>query len=319
MKKFFVFTFLTTAGLVASAQSVAINNDGSLPHPSSMLDVKSANKGVLLPRTSTTTRNTIPPVKGLMVYDTTTNSFWFHNGSSWTELVAGGGSNIWGTNGTNIYNTNTGNIGVGTNSPSYDLHIYRNSPSIGLYDVANEVTSGSITGDSADLVIVAYRKNQLATNRAGNLILQVNSAGLPFVAGNVGIGTYSPAAKLHIASNVMIGSGSPAAGYLLSVNGKIMSEEVRVELDGDWPDYVFKNDYHLPSLSAIEKFIRLNHHLPNIPAAGKVAAEGFDLGDMNKRLLEKIEELTLYLIQLNKEVEGLKKDLKLLKAKQSHH
>lgn len=131
----------------------------------------------------------------------------------------------------------------------------------------------------------------------------------------MGIGTALPNAKLHISSNVMIGSGSPAAGYLLSVNGKIISEEVRVELDGDWPDYVFKKDYQLPSLPQVEKYIRNNGHLPNIPSAKTVAADGFELGDMNRRLLEKIEELTLHLIQQNKEILRLKKDMAGLKAK----
>ena len=77
MKKLFIFLVVSITGVAVYSQSVAINTDGSLPHPSAMLDVKNANKGVLLPRTSTTTRNTIPAVKGLMVYDTTTNSFWF--------------------------------------------------------------------------------------------------------------------------------------------------------------------------------------------------------------------------------------------------
>lgn len=211
---------------------------------------------------------------------------------------------------------NNGNIGLGTVSPSYDVYIRRNAPSIGLYDDAADVSSGTITGDSADLIIAAYRKNQFAANRAGNLLLQVNSTGLPFTAGNVGIGTYSPNAKLHIASNVMIGSGYPATGYLLSVNGKIMSEEVRVELDADWPDYVFKNSYRLPSLSQVENFIRTNGHLSNMPSAKQVKVEGFELGEMNRKLLEKVEELTLYLIQQKKEIAVLQQEVKSLKRSQ---
>ena len=109
---------------------------------------------------------------------------------------------------------------------------------------------------------------------------------------NIGVGTTSPNAKLHVNTNMMIGAGTPTSGYALSVNGKVISEEVRVEADV-WPDYVFENDYPLIPLSQLELFINTNKHLPNIPAANQVHREGIALGDMNKRLLEKIEELTL--------------------------
>jgi hypothetical protein len=312
-KLLFIIFFLP---FLSTAQSIAVNNDGTPPHASAMLDVKSTSKGILIPRLTTAERTAIPGIKGLLVFDNTTSSFWFHNGTAWTEIGTGSGSSNWNVNGTNIYNTNTGNVGIGTNAPSYDLHIYRNDPSVGFYDANDNTTSGSITGDSTNLVIAAYRRSIVGNNEPGNLLLQVNTSGFPgFVAGNVGIGTSVPNAKLHINSNVMIGSGNPAAGYLLSVNGKIISEEVRVELDADWPDYVFKKGYQLPSLAQVEKYIRRNGHLKNIPSAKTVAAEGFELGDMNRRLLEKVEELTLYLIQQNKEMEVLKREMKLLKAK----
>jgi hypothetical protein len=216
---------------------------------------------------------------------------------------------------------NDGRIGVGTLNPGYSLHLYTNNPSIGFYDEDDAAFSGSIAADSIDLVLNAYRKPVGFTNPAGNIIMQVNQTGfLGTVAtpGWVGIGTAEPTAKLHVSSNVMIGSGSPASGYLLSVNGKIMSEEVRVELDGDWPDYVFDKGYRLPSLLQVEKYIKTNKHLPNIPSAKKVEAEGFDLGDMNKRLLEKVEELTLYLIEQNKQLIAIKKELEEIKAKENH-
>src|SRR6185436_1789022 len=94
-----VFVFFSTA------QNVAINNDGSNPHSSAILDIKSSTKGLLIPRTSTTSRIAIVnPAKGLMLYDTTTSSFWFHNGSAWVNLsiaASGGSGQLTGNSGTN--------------------------------------------------------------------------------------------------------------------------------------------------------------------------------------------------------------------------
>lgn len=95
-----------------------------------------------------------------------------------------------------------------------------------------------------------------------------------------------------------------ASGYKLSVDGKIISEEVRVLLKTSWPDYVFAENYKLPDLNNLENFINVNKHLPNIPSADEVKNGGILLGDMNAKLLEKIEELSLYIIQLNKKIEA---------------
>lgn len=97
-----------------------------------------------------------------------------------------------------------------------------------------------------------------------------------------------------------IGTGTLPAGYKLSVDGKIMAEEVTVQLSQTWPDYVFAPEYDLMSLSETEAFINENSHLPGLPSAAEVAAEGFDLAEMNRLLLEKIEELTLHTIEQQK-------------------
>jgi hypothetical protein len=99
---------------------------------------------------------------------------------------------------------------------------------------------------------------------------------------------------------------APATGYALSVNGKIMCEELRVQLSESWPDYVFADNYTLPSLKIVESFIQANRHLPNIPSAKEIEKEGLGVGDMQKRMMEKIEELTLYIIQQQKEIDTLK-------------
>lgn len=141
-------------------------------------------------------------------------------------------------------------------------------------------------------------------------------------SGQLGIGTSTPKAPLHVTGNVVFGSSSivPATGYKVSIDGKVICEELKVQLNASWPDYVFKKNYTLLPLQELERSIMQNQHLPNIPSAAEVAKDGILVGDMNKRLLEKVEELTLYLIDLDKkntqltnEVEQLKKQVQNVK------
>ncbi|WP_306565639.1 hypothetical protein [Flavobacterium lindanitolerans] len=102
------------------------------------------------------------------------------------------------------------------------------------------------------------------------------------------------------------------SNYNLFVKGGILTEEVRVNLQSDWADYVFDKNYNLKSLEEVETFIIQNKHLPNMPSAKKVKEEGIELGEMIKMQQEKIEELTLYLLQLNKENQKEKEQNKIL-------
>ncbi len=123
--------------------------------------------------------------------------------------------------------------------------------------------------------------------------------------------------------NVGIGTASPNA--MLAVNGNIRAKEVKVET-ANWPDYVFAKNYELPSLQSTEQHIKDKGHLPGIPSGADVQANGVNLGEMNAKLLQKIEELTLYLIdmkkdatvqkeQSNQQINLLKKDVEKLKTK----
>ncbi|MCC9074318.1 hypothetical protein LNQ49_22245 [Flavobacterium sp. F-65] len=105
--------------------------------------------------------------------------------------------------------------------------------------------------------------------------------GTQIINGNVGIGTTNPDAKL-------------------AVNGTIHSKEVKVDLEG-WSDFVFKKEYNLPTLAEVERHINEKGHLENIPNEEEVLKNGINLGEMNAKLLQKIEELTLYMIEMKKE------------------
>jgi hypothetical protein len=89
-------------------------------------------------------------------------------------------------------------------------------------------------------------------------------------------------------------------GYMLSVNGSVLATSVQVQSYNSWPDYVFKPTYSLPTLSEVKTYIDQNHHLPEIPTSEQIEKDGLNLGEMNKLLVKKVEELTLYLIEKDK-------------------
>lgn len=119
--------------------------------------------------------------------------------------------------------------------------------------------------------------------------------------------TYSAAAYFtngsnhYIAGNLGLGTLNPG-NYKLAVEGTIGARRMKI-MQGSWADFVFHPDYQLPALSEVECFIKENKHLPEIPSEKDVERDGVDVGDMNKKLLQKIEELTLYIIELKKENE----------------
>jgi len=124
--------------------------------------------------------------------------------------------------------------------------------------------------------------NIFSVNTYGNSMLMIKGNG------NVGIGTTNPGTNK------------------LAVEGTIAGRRVKVTQATTWPDYVFEPDYALPSLQSIEAFIQENKHLPEVPSAKQITTDGQDLGDMNTVLLKKVEELTLYLISMQKEIAEVK-------------
>jgi len=115
---------------------------------------------------------------------------------------------------------------------------------------------------------------------------------------------------VHYNGNVGIGTATPKE--TLSVNGTIRSKEIKVEA-ANWPDYVFDETYKIPSLSDTETYIKEHRHLPGMPNKNQVEKEGVSLGEMNRKLLEKVEELTLHQIELYGELEKVKRELALYK------
>jgi hypothetical protein len=200
-------------------------------------------------------------------------------------------------------------LGNGTEATGTKLHITSGNDA-GLTDnLSGYIMMGSQAGSN---MVLDNNEIQARNNGvAANITLQ-NSGG------NVYIGDVSNFTNSHrlgvdgnavITGAVRIGTTVTPAGYKLAVDGKAICTELLVRLVPNWPDYVFTKNYSLLSIPELEDFIRKNNHLPNIPAAKTIEAAGLNIGEMQKLQMEKIEELTLYIIELKKEIE-------LLKAKQ---
>lgn len=149
------------------------------------------------------------------------------------------------------------------------------------------------------LVTKEYVKNEFTLdenlspwNNTNGTNASQNSTDINYLNGNVGIGTTN------------------TQGFKLGVNGNIAALDVKIDTYANWPDFVFKKSYDLPNLNDVEKYIDKNGHLENIPSAEKVKQDGFYLGEMNAKLLQKIEELTLYIINQEKRIKALEQKIK---------
>ena len=177
----------------------------------------------------------------------------------------------------------TGNVGIGTLSPQVNLHVFSASSTAFVlqdnFSVMRFITSNGInyiqSGVNLDFSNADLRFTSV---NAGTNWMTIKGS-----TGNVGIGTINPDATL-------------------AVNGKIHAKEIVVDLS-IFPDFVFRPDYRLPSLAAVKTYIDQHHHLPDMPTEQDILKDGANLGELNKLLVQKVEELTLYLIHQKEETD----------------
>lgn len=248
----------------------------------------------------TDTAATYPSIYGALAgsaYPFTANNLILQgaNGSNNDVVIATGTTPT-----ANLVVKPNGLIGLGTTTPGYKLDILLNS---------------SLSGYAAIRVMSSDNRFMLLSPKYSsgtfNKIVKDGDQAIIFSSGTVGTGglaiapwlTGPAGIRIDSAGNVGIGTATPTTA--LSVKGTITGMKVKVT-QSDWADFVFEPDYKVPSLYAVESYIKEHKHLPDVPSAIEVEKEGQDLGAMNKILLQKIEEMTLQLIRLQKEVDELK-------------
>ncbi len=244
---------LTAAGLISdNGAGVAINTTNALANSSALLDMTSTGKGILIPRMLSAERTAIvAPATGLLVFDITTNSFWFYNGSAWAEINSVGGSSNWSVLGNNIYNNNPGNVGIGASTPfakltvngdaviADGLGIATTTPDLLNYklDVTGNIhNTGSISvggnffpnyklqvndGSVALFNSTDFKYWAMSYSSFDNVLYFQEGSTARFViqnGGNVGIGTTTPNYKLDVAGAIRASGNIQSQGDL-SVTG----------------------------------------------------------------------------------------------------
>lgn len=197
--------------------------------------------------------------------------------------------------------TGTGMVGIGTASPTSLLEVNGDTTLKGMTFIHAPwayigMRSGSISNDSS-----------LSMDGSGHLILDDSSGGqLILATGGSG--------RINILQNGNVGVGTTAPPYRLSVEGTIGAREVIVN-NTTWADYVFQPGYNLQPLSEVSAYIQEHGHLPGIPSEEEVKTSGVSLGEMQAKLLAKVEELTLHVIRQERENEELRQRIAVQEAK----
>ncbi|MEK6152013.1 hypothetical protein WIW50_02070 [Flavobacteriaceae bacterium 3-367] len=205
------------------------------------------------------------------------------------------------------FNQDNGNVGISASNPTSKLEIrstgahYTSNASLYVKDMTNRGTLilESLLDQPTDFVLKNNNRLSWVASTRGSS----ENYALSFYPSLNGTSWSSPV--LSLKTNGRIGIGTSAPDSKLTVKGKIHAEEVKVDLSVPGPDYVFKDDYDLRTLEETQQYIKEHGHLPNIPSAEEMEENGMELGLMNMKLLEKIEELTLYLLQQDKIIKQL--------------
>ena len=206
----------------------------------------------------------------------------------------------------NLYGSSsiTGHLTVGGKTVLQgDVSLSKPLTSSSNINTTEKITAGGIYGNYMEIKMEAIFKTRIAVGMTTMPQYPLDVRGDARISGNLFIGN---SAKISEANGVLLIEPQTR----LDIKGCIRATEVKIESIDNFPDYVFKKDYRLPTINEVSQHIQTYGHLPNIPSATEVKENGVSLVEMQVKMLEKIEELTLYIIELNKEIEHLKANQK---------
>lgn len=224
---------------------------------------------------------------------------------------------ILGFNGQGLTLSTNGSLGVGTTSPSCRLHVNGNGYFNGTLSATSKVSMGA---DNQTLFVGKAHEANLeygtaylgfnAERNNGSWICRTNTwlnGGVVIWATMEGDLLFAniPSTGSSNQTGLTDASIKSNVNLKLSHDGRLLAKEVKVTIT-EWPDYVFDPQYKLLSISETKQFIEENGHLPEMPTAESIESEGMNVGEMNKLLVQKVEELTLYIIELQKQIDELK-------------
>jgi hypothetical protein len=210
--------------------------------------------------------------------------------------------------------TDAGIVGVGVTNPYHAKFEVDGSVGSAVAMFRSGGNGVTISGNNPEIGFNFFYNGGAKTIKAG----YASNIGMFPSTGDIYIGNFNGAVSttdygaitgyqncMYIKQNGNIGIGTANPTYKLAVNGTIRTKEVIVETG--WADFVFEKDYKLPSLKEVEQFIKNNKHLPEIPSAQEIQKNGLSVGEIQTKMMQKIEELTLYVIELQKQIDELKK------------
>jgi len=212
-------------------------------------------------------------------------------------------------------NVSAGSAGTLVNSTAVGANVVLSAPNTVVLGNAATTITGAGLGAGSGLRFANLTSASTAGTGGANKVLSVDATGNVILVGLTGgAGTSSVGGQVaenwkesdgylyNNSTNGVVIKGSGLDGNALIVKGGVLSKEVNVKVEGSeaWPDYVFKPNYKRMTLGEVEKFIAINGHLPNVPSATEMVANGNNLGKTDVKLLEKVEELTLYLLEMKK-------------------
>jgi len=231
-------------------------------------------------------------------------------------------ANVLGfANNGSILNQCTGNMGfsvIKNGVNNLRLHLDANTLNVGIggasVPAAQVHFNSNISGDTLKITNSTTGHNsgdglELRTNGNAAALVNRENSTLDFGTNN------TTRIRIRQDGNVVIGNVGALnvpAGYKLYVEQGVLTEKVKVAVktSADWSDYVFADNYPLRSIEEVKAFVNTNDHLPGLPSASEVVSEGIDVAKMDAKLLEKIEELTLYIFQLNERISKLEDEMK---------